>query len=220
MSHPFTIKSNDIIIASGLHALYLPILRECYDLSIYLDIDEGLRTHFKIKRDVNQRGYSVQRVLNTLAKRLPDSEKFIRPQADFADLIFRLSPINVSTLQNTNAQNLPRLKLTFKSRHGFNELSLKRVLIGVCGLHVDMSSNSPVQYNLAPTAVVSGEVVEEGFIVSSNRSSAGPSQESFTFITQLEREPFTGVAYEYLLTAAATGTNQDVYASLEWQEIT
>jgi len=142
MSHPFTIKSNDIIIASGLHALYLPILRECYDLSIYLDIDEGLRTHFKIKRDVNQRGYSVQRVLNTLAKRLPDSEKFIRPQADFADLIFRLSPINVSTLQNTNAQNLPRLKLTFKSRHGFNELSLKRVLIGVCGLHVDMSSNS------------------------------------------------------------------------------
>ncbi len=141
MSRPFTVKSNDIIIASGLHALYLPILRECYDLSIYLDIDEELRTYFKIKRDVNQRGYSVQRVLETLAKRLPDSEKFIRPQADFADLIFKLSPINANTLQNTDTQNLPRLKLTFKSRHGFNELSLKRVLIGVCGLHVDMSSN-------------------------------------------------------------------------------
>lgn len=142
MSRPFTVKSNDIIIASGLHALYLPILRECYDLSVYLDINEELRKYFKIKRDVNQRGYSVQRVLDTLAKRLPDSEKFIRPQAEFADLIFRLSPINASAFQGTNTQNLPRLKLTFKSRHGFNELSLKRVLIGVCGLHVDMSNNS------------------------------------------------------------------------------
>lgn len=37
---------------------------------------------------------------------------------------------------------------------------------------------------------------------------------------QLEREPFTGVAYEYLITMATTGTNQDVYASVEWQEIT
>lgn len=42
MSKPFQIESNDFIIASGLHALYLPILRECYNLKIYLDIDEDL----------------------------------------------------------------------------------------------------------------------------------------------------------------------------------
>jgi hypothetical protein len=58
-SHPHKIESNDVIIASGLHALHLPILRKCYDLSIYLDIDEGLRRFFKLKRDVFQRGHKV-----------------------------------------------------------------------------------------------------------------------------------------------------------------
>lgn len=144
MSRPFKVKSNDIIIASGLHALYLPILRECYDLSVYLDIDEDLRTYFKVQRDVNKRGYTIERVLDALAKRKPDSEKFIRPQAAFADLIFSLRPIHSSSLANANEQNPPRLKLVVKSRYGFNELSLKRVLIGVCGLHVDMSTNADV----------------------------------------------------------------------------
>jgi uridine kinase len=144
MSRPFKIKSNDIIIASGLHALYLSILRECYDLSIYLDIDEDLRTYFKVQRDVNKRGYTIERVLDALAKRKPDSEQFIRPQAAFADLIFSLRPIHSSSLINASEANPPRLKLVVKSRHGFNELSLKRVLIGVCGLHVDMSTNADV----------------------------------------------------------------------------
>lgn len=144
MSRPFKVKSNDIIIASGLHALYLPILRECYDLSIFLDIDEELRTYFKIQRDVNKRGYTIERVLDALAKRHSDSEKFIRPQAVFADLIFSLRPIHSSSLANASEANPPRLKLVFKSRHGFNELSLKRVLIGVCGLHVDMNTNADV----------------------------------------------------------------------------
>jgi len=144
MSRPFTVQSNDIIISSGLHALYLPILRECYDLSIYLDIDESLRTYFKVQRDVNKRGYTIERVLDALEKRKPDSEKFIKPQAAFADLIFSLRPIHSSVLSSANEANPPRLKLVVKSRHGFNEPSLKRVLIGVCGLHVDMNTNNDV----------------------------------------------------------------------------
>jgi uridine kinase len=148
MSKPFAVQSNDIIIASGLHALYLPILRECYDLSIYLDIDEDLRTFFKIQRDVNKRGYTIERVLDALEKRKPDSEKFIRPQAAYADLIFSLRPIHLSALSNigdaAKTSTPPRLKLVVKSRHGFNEISLKRVLIGVCGLHVDMNTNDDV----------------------------------------------------------------------------
>lgn len=138
MSRPFTLRSNDFIIASGLHALYLPILRECYDLSIYLDIDEDLRTFFKVQRDVGKRGYTIERVLESLAKRKPDSDKFIKPQTVFADLVMSLRPIHPSALGTANEINPPRLKLVIQSRHGFNELTLKRVLIGVCGLHVDM----------------------------------------------------------------------------------
>ena len=144
LSKPFSVHSNDIIIASGLHAMYLPILRACYDLSIYLDIDENLRTFFKVRRDVNHRGYSVGQVLDTLVQRRQDSEKFIQPQAAFADLVFSLRPVHPSETLDFKNPLIPRLKLVVKSRHGFNEITLKRVLIGVCGLHVDMSTNADI----------------------------------------------------------------------------
>ncbi len=138
MSKPFQIESNDFIIASGLHALYLPILRDCYNLRIYLDIDEGLRRYFKLKRDVNQRGHTADRVLTTFEKREPDSERFIRPQSTFADLTFALQPIHPLLFESLNDKHPLRLKLVVKTRHGFNELSLNRVLVGLCGLHVDI----------------------------------------------------------------------------------
>lgn len=88
------------------------------------------------------------------------------------------------------------------------------------GTWVDSAADSAVQYNLAPTAIVSGDIAEQSFINSTNQSSSAPTQESFTFTYQLERDSFTGVAYEYVITMATTGTNQDIYASIEWQEIT
>jgi hypothetical protein len=66
---------------------------------------------------------------------------------------------------------------------------------------------------------VSGDIAEQTFLNSTNQSTGAPTQEPFTFEYQLERQPFTGVAYEYLIMMATTGTNQDVYASIEWQEI-
>ena len=138
MSKPFQIDSNDFIIASGLHALYLPILRERYNLKIYLDIDEGLRRHFKLKRDVQQRGHTVERVLSSFEKREPDSEGFIRPQSNHADLILSLQPIHSRMLEDLDDTHPLRLKLVVHTKNGFNELSIHRVLVGVCGLHVDI----------------------------------------------------------------------------------
>lgn len=138
MSKPFQIESNDFIITSGLHALYLPILRERYNLKIYLEIDEGLRRHFKLKRDVQQRGHTVERVLGSFEKREPDSERFIRPQSNHADLILSLQPIHSRMLEGLDDKHPLRLKLVVETKNGFNELSIRRVLVGVCGLHVDI----------------------------------------------------------------------------------
>lgn len=142
MTMPFKKKSNDFIIASGLHALYLPILRDCYNLSIYLDIDEELRQYFKIKRDVNQRGHALEQVTASLERREPDAERFIRPQAAYADLVLSLQPIHPRILTNIDDERPLRFKLSVRTRHGLNEISLIRVLVGVCGLHVDMSVNN------------------------------------------------------------------------------
>lgn len=161
MSKPFTIKSNDIIIASGLHALYLHILRKCYNLSVYLDIDEDLRRHFKLQRDVHQRGHTVERVLTSFEKREPDSERFIRPQAAHADLVLSLQPIRADILDDKNHNRPLRFKLVVRSRHGLNELSLTRVLVGVCGLHVDIiSSNDASEVELTIEGETSAQDIE------------------------------------------------------------
>ena len=141
MSHPSRIESNDFIFSSGLHALYLPILRECYNLKVYLDIDEGLRRYFKLKRDIGRRGHTMEGILNAFEKREADSKHFIRPQADYADLILRLQPIHPHLLNDINENQTLRLKLVAISRHWINVPTLNRVLIGVCGLHVDIVSS-------------------------------------------------------------------------------
>ena len=145
MSKRFLLKSNDFIVASGLHALYLPLLRDCYHLKIYLDIDENLRRYFKIRRDVIQRGHTLDRALQAIEKRESDAEKYIRPQAAFADLTFSLQPIHAAMLDRLagvqdrlNDKAPLRLKLVARTKNGLNELSLNRVLVGICGLHVEM----------------------------------------------------------------------------------
>lgn len=88
------------------------------------------------------------------------------------------------------------------------------------GSWTDAGANSSVEYNLAPTALVSGTPADTSFLVSSNQSSAAPSLSETPFTYQLERNTFTGVAYEFVIMAATTGTNQDVYASMGWEEVT
>ncbi len=139
MTLPRVLDSNDFILASGLHTMHLPILRNCYDLSIYLDIDEDLRRYFKIERDVKQRGHTLEKVLASIKKRERDSEKFVRPQAEYADLVLSLKPANPEVFNSIDEHNQLRLKLVVVSRLGMNEESLKRVLVGICGLYVDMN---------------------------------------------------------------------------------
>ena len=77
------------ISISGLHTLYLPQLRENLDLKIFMDADEELRCIWKINRDSTARGKSEDAVRNSIKERYDDSQKFIRPQKEYADIIFR-----------------------------------------------------------------------------------------------------------------------------------
>ena len=58
-----------MIIASGLHVFYLPILRDTLALKIFLDMDESLRRYFKMERDVKKRGHTKVKVLKSLKER-------------------------------------------------------------------------------------------------------------------------------------------------------
>ena len=138
MSKPQLLKSNDFIIVTGLHVFSLPLLRALCDLRVYLNMDETLRRHLKLHRDVGDRSHNHQDVLAAIDRREPDAKRYIRPQADQADLVLSLQPIHPETL---NDSDVPlRLKLGVLARQGLYYEHLVRVLIGVCGLHVDIEN--------------------------------------------------------------------------------
>lgn len=84
---PQDIPFNRVIVFEGLHTFFLDYQQSLFDLKIFLDPDEQLRSNWKLKRDGEQRGYSEEEILKTIAKRKPDADKFIRPQRDQADVI-------------------------------------------------------------------------------------------------------------------------------------
>ncbi len=154
MSHFFTVKSNDFILASGLHALYLPILQQRFHLRIFLDMEEDLRRFFKLKRDVTIRGHKKETVLASIEKRMPDAIRFIKPQAHHADLIFSLGVVEPESLNDETTENI-RLKLHVTSRKGIDMLALNRVLVGICGLEVIHSESDETSETIF---IITGDV--------------------------------------------------------------
>lgn len=86
-TQPENIKSNDIILLSGLHPFYLPVMRKLVDIKLFLATQEELRCFWKIKRDTTKRGYSIESVQAQLKKREEESLKHIATQKQFADII-------------------------------------------------------------------------------------------------------------------------------------
>ncbi len=89
---PQYIKPNNFVILEGLLGYSTPGARDCYDLKVYLAPPEPLRTEWKVKRDTLKRGYTESQVLAELQKREPDSEEFIRPQRQWADVVVSFYP--------------------------------------------------------------------------------------------------------------------------------
>ncbi|MHC9061981.1 uridine kinase [Nitrospira sp. CMX1] len=141
MSKPALVQSNDFIVVSGLHALYLPILRSLYDLKIFIDMDEGLRRQLKLNRDVRQRGHHRSHVLATIERREADAEKYIHPQAGEADLVISIRPTHPDHVGEVDGHS--KLRLSVLARQGMYYEDLLRVLIGVCGLHVEVAQERP-----------------------------------------------------------------------------
>jgi phosphoribulokinase len=107
---PQYIKPNKFLIVEGLLGYSTRALRDCYDVKVYLAPPESLRHGWKIKRDTLKRGYTQAQVLAELQKREADSEAFIRPQRQWADLVVGFYP-PVTAADETTAHLNVRLVL-------------------------------------------------------------------------------------------------------------
>ena len=80
--------------------------------------------------------------------------------------------------------------------------------------------DSGVEYNLTGTAFTGGRILAQGFISASNQAvTAVDILKEALFKFQLERNTFTSTPFEITLTASAGVTNTNIYAAMDWEEI-
>lgn len=128
------VKNGKYIVLSGLHALFLPLLRKELDLKIYLDTDEKLQKYWKIKRDKKERGYSVEEILSQIEKRRNDVEEYIYPQRQYAGLIIRYFDSTLENAYQENHQEILSVTITLSIENNLEQLiaELNKYGLNIC----------------------------------------------------------------------------------------
>jgi phosphoribulokinase len=89
---PEVVVPRPIIIIRGLFPLFTERLRRAFDVKVWLHPDEELKYHWKVQRDVAQRGYLLEEVIRQIVERQEDFRRHIAPQQAFADRVVRFYP--------------------------------------------------------------------------------------------------------------------------------
>lgn len=88
------------------------------------------------------------------------------------------------------------------------------------GTWVNAGTNSGVEYKLDSATVTGGRILASGFLTSSTQSSIPIDiLKEALFKFQLERDGLTNTPYELTICCVSDTAGADVYASLDWEEI-
>jgi len=127
------IESKNNVIICGLHTMYDNKIKDILDLKLYLDTDRKLIKKWKIERDVNERGYSMEKVLKQIEFREKDYEEYIVKQKENADIIINFYEDNSKLecnliIQNSNIINKilkELLELKYEIKYDNNNLIIR-----------------------------------------------------------------------------------------------
>jgi uridine kinase len=82
------VDPKEVVIVEGILALTQPELRDLMDIKVFVDCDADDRLNRVIKRDIVERGRSVNKVLDRYEKTVkPMHLQFIEPTKRYADII-------------------------------------------------------------------------------------------------------------------------------------
>ncbi len=88
MPETTTEKPAPIILVEGILIFTHKELRDLISLRIYIDVAADIRVLRRIKRDVNERGRTVEQSMDQyFATARPMHEKFVEPSKEFADIL-------------------------------------------------------------------------------------------------------------------------------------
>jgi phosphoribulokinase len=82
-----SVEPGEVVIVEGLLPLADRGTRDAIDVAVFCEPEEMLRRRWKLERDVFERGYSPQQVVDEIRRREADAVTYVRPQRGFADII-------------------------------------------------------------------------------------------------------------------------------------
>lgn len=83
-----TITPRDVYILEGLFVLYDEKIREMCDILVFVDTDADIRFIRRLKRDIEERGRSLDSVCNQYLETVrPMHEQFVEPSKKYAHII-------------------------------------------------------------------------------------------------------------------------------------
>jgi len=119
------LSPKQIVFVEGLHSVMINEIlgQKIVDLSVFLYPDEDLRKSWKVKRDIDERGYSYSEATEQIANRKPFVIKYIFPQINIADIL-----IPIHRTENGSIKYRVLLSLTFYNRC-LTDKSIKGLLL-------------------------------------------------------------------------------------------
>ena len=96
----YTVHPSRVIIVEGIMIFDSKELRDLMDIKVFVDTDADVRILRRIVRDVNERGRSLESVINQyLATVKPMHEAFVEPSKRYADVIVPIGGENLVALE-------------------------------------------------------------------------------------------------------------------------
>ena len=82
------VEPKEVIILEGILVLNDPALRDLMDIKIFVDTDDDIRIIRRIQRDIEERGRSLQSVIDQYKSTVkPMYHQFIEPTKRYADIV-------------------------------------------------------------------------------------------------------------------------------------
>lgn len=139
---PRKVSNGDVVAISGLHVVSSAPLRSAVDLSVFLDMDNELRTYLKVERDVRERNQNPEKILESIRQRAADRETYIQPQRSQADLVIALSPATPINFDFESQQQFPVLNISATMSGMDFGGALVRSLVSIAGAQANMEYTS------------------------------------------------------------------------------
>ena len=95
----FTVNPRPVVLVEGILIFTEPILRELFDVKIFVDTDPDLRFIRRLQRDISERGRLMETVVSQyLTTVRPMHLEFVEPSKRYADVIIPEGGFNTAAL--------------------------------------------------------------------------------------------------------------------------